>query len=175
MCRIVLITGGARSGKSTFALNLAENYTSRAFLATAEVTDPEMALRIQKHKEERCDRFTTIEEPLNIADAILQLSDATEIVVVDCLTVWLGNLMHHRGQENYPYKEIESLLDMLTKPSLDIVLVSNELGMGIVPEYEMGRWFRDVAGRLNQEVASRADEVIFMVSGCPVWAKRDNS
>jgi adenosylcobinamide kinase / adenosylcobinamide-phosphate guanylyltransferase len=175
MCRIVLITGGARSGKSTFALNLAEDYTSRAFVATAEVTDPEMAFRIQKHKEERGEWFTTIEEPLNIAAAILQLPDTTEIVVVDCLTVWLGNLMHHRGQENYPYEEIESLLNILTKPSLDIVLVSNELGMGIVPEYEMGRWFRDVAGRLNQEVASCADEVIFMVSGCPVWAKRDNS
>jgi adenosylcobinamide kinase / adenosylcobinamide-phosphate guanylyltransferase len=175
MCRIILITGGARSGKSTFALNLAENYVSRAFLATAEVTDPEMELRIRKHREERGQRYTTIEEPLNIAGAISGLPDATEVVVVDCLTVWLGNLMHHLGQENYPYTEIESLLSLLTQPSRDMILVSNELGMGIVPEYEMGRWFRDAAGRLNQEVARRADEVVFMVSGCPMWAKRQNA
>ncbi|MBN2714784.1 MAG: bifunctional adenosylcobinamide kinase/adenosylcobinamide-phosphate guanylyltransferase [Deltaproteobacteria bacterium] len=172
MGKVTLITGGARSGKSRFGLTLGQEYSRPVFLATAEVTDAEMALRIDKHRHERGDLYTTVEEPLDPA-RILELSDSqVDFVLIDCLTVWLGNLMHHLGQGAWPYREMQRLLKILEHPPCDVALVSNELGMGLVPENEMGRWFRDVAGRLNQDVAIRATEVVFMVSGCPVWVKK---
>ncbi|MBN2527107.1 MAG: bifunctional adenosylcobinamide kinase/adenosylcobinamide-phosphate guanylyltransferase [Deltaproteobacteria bacterium] len=173
MKKVMLITGGARSGKSRFALELTNGKQHRAFIATATVTDPEMASRILKHREERGDDFATIEAPLDLASALTSISSETEIVVVDCLTVWLGNLMHQHGMSDQRYDEVTAFLDTIANPPCDVVIVSNELGMGIVPENQMARWFRDVAGRLNQEVARCATDLVFMVSGYPLWIKGD--
>lgn len=172
MGKVILVTGGARSGKSRFALELSQSYTRPVFIATAEVTDSEMGQRIEMHRHERGERFTTVEEPLNPAKVLNPAVTNMDFALLDCLTVWLGNLMHHRGQNAYPYNEVHSLLKAIEAPPCDVVIVSNELGMGLVPENAMGRWFRDVAGRLNQEVARRATEVVFMVSGCPLWVKK---
>ncbi len=169
--RIVFITGGARSGKSSYALDLANTAQKKAFIATAQPIDSEMRTRIEKHREERGDSFHTIEEPWDIAGAIHSLDEKTEVVVIDCITVWLGNLMHRYGAETETSPEISSLIESLKRPQLDIIVVSNELGMGIVPENEMARRFRDLAGHINMEIARIADKVVFMVSGIPTVVK----
>ncbi|MCP4675296.1 MAG: bifunctional adenosylcobinamide kinase/adenosylcobinamide-phosphate guanylyltransferase [Deltaproteobacteria bacterium] len=171
MNRIVLITGGARSGKSHHAIELSSWATEKAFIATAEPTDEEMHNRIEQHRAERGNDFRTLEEPLDLAAAISSLRPDTQIAVVDCLTVWLGNLMHHRSIEDYLCPEVTSFLSAIKESPCELVIVSNELGMGLVPEGEMGRRFRDLAGRVNQEVARIANKVVFMVSGIPVVIK----
>jgi adenosylcobinamide kinase/adenosylcobinamide-phosphate guanylyltransferase len=172
MNRITLITGGGRSGKSTHALALARGYGGRrAFIATAEAFDDEMRERIGKHRHERGDAFITMEEPLDPARALTSLPGDITVAVVDCLTVWLGNLMHHRGGRDERYPEVDSLMDILSNPPCDIIMVTNEVGMGIVPHNDMARQFRDLAGRVNQEAAALADNVILMVCGIPVTVK----
>ena len=171
MNRVVLITGGARSGKSRYALELADSARSKAFIATAQPSDDEMRRRIKKHRQERKDRFSTVEAPFDLAEAIRSLGPGTELVVVECLTVWLGNLMHRHDHGATPYPEVTSFLQIAEKPPCELVIVSNELGMGIVPENEMARRFRDLAGQVNQEVAQIAYKVVFMISGIPLVAK----
>ena len=173
MSKIVYVTGGARSGKSSFALQLAEPYVKRVFLATAEPFDSEMQLRIGKHQEERGQQFTTVEEPLYLAQALCNLPAGTEVVLLDCLTVWTGNLMHYFEEkgEGEIDKQIDLFLDVLCQPPCDIILVSNEVGMGIVPEHALARRFRDRAGLINQKVASRATEAWLLCSGVPLKLK----
>ncbi len=171
MNSVVLITGGARSGKSHHSLELSSWATEKAFIATAEPSDDEMRLRIKQHRAERGNGFRTLEEPLDLAGAIRSLRPDTQVAVVDCLTVWLGNLMHYRGIENDLLSEVDSFLAAIKDPPCELVIVSNELGMGLVPEGEMGRRFRDLAGRVNQEVAGIANKVVFMVSGIPLVVK----
>lgn len=171
--KIVYVTGGARSGKSAFALHLAVPYNKRVFLATAEPFDPEMELRIGKHRAERGEQFTTIEEPLDLDRALRELPEGTEVLLLDCLTVWAGNLMHYaeeRGEVDIE-QQIERFLEVLRHPSCDIILVSNEVGMGIVPENAMARRFRDIAGIINQRVASLATEAWLLCSGMPLRLK----
>ena len=172
MKKITFVTGGGRSGKSRHALSLAQGYQGRrAFVATAEPFDDEMRLRIRKHKEERDDSFITIEEPLELGSTLESLSVDVEVAVVDCLTVWLGNLMHSRENEDDEYPEVTRFLDILLEPPCHLIVVSNEVGMGIVPHNGMARRFRDLAGWVNQQVAERAGCVILMVSGIPVSVK----
>ncbi len=171
MAQVTLVTGGGRSGKSNHALQLAEPYARRAFIATAEPLDDEMRRRIARHRTERGDGFLTVEESLDLAGAIRSLPADVAIAVVDCLTVWLGNLAHYHGACSDELPELVALLGVLTGPPCDLILVTNEVGMGIVPANEAARKFRDVLGRLNQEVAALADEVILMVSGVPVALK----
>ena len=163
---ITFITGGARSGKSRYALVLAGRYARPAFIATAEAFDEEMKERIQRHREEREARYVTIEEPLDLAGALRRLPPETEIAVVDCLTVWLGNLLHHRKTE-----EIDPFLAILSDPPCPLVLVSNEVGMGGIAMSPLGREFADRLGRLNQEVAARSDRAVMIVSGLPLFLK----
>jgi adenosylcobinamide kinase/adenosylcobinamide-phosphate guanylyltransferase len=173
MHRITLITGGARSGKSRQALVLAPSERTRAFLATAEPFDWEMRERIARHRSERPADFYTVEEPCDIAGALGQLDTAYEVVVIDCLTVWLANLMHRHGSEREDYPEVNDLLALLEDPPCDLIIVSNELGMGVVPENAMSRRFRDLSGLVNQRVGELANEVILMVSGLPMVIKKD--
>ncbi len=169
-----MLTGGARSGKSRRALELAAARAGRrVFVATAEVTDDEMRARIGRHRAERGERFETVEEPVDLAGAVASLSPETAVAVIDCLTVWLGNLMHHRGAEADEYPEVGEFLGALESPPCDLVVVTNELGMSIVPANAMSRKFRDMAGRLNQELARRADRVELLVSGLPLVLKGD--
>ncbi len=171
--KIIYVTGGARSGKSSFALHLAAPYHKRVFLATAEPFDQEMELRIGKHRKERGERFTTIEEPLTLGRVLGELPEGAEVVLLDCLTVWAGNLMHYaeeRGEGEIEH-QIERFLEALRHPPCDIILVSNEVGMGIVPENAMARRFRDIAGIINQRVASLATEAWLLCSGLPLRLK----
>ncbi len=171
MKTITLITGGSRSGKSRYALELAEKYTTKTFIATAQPFDEEMRARIAKHQEERDSSFVTIEEPINLGKAFCSLPANTEVVVVDCLTVWLGNLMHRAESDTEDYPEVTSFLNVLEAPPCDLILVSNEVGMGIIPDNRLSRRFKDLAGNLNQEVAKQADKVVLMVSGCALNVK----
>lgn len=175
--KVWMVTGGARSGKSRHALALAASYSRPALVATAEPFDEEMKRRIAAHRASRDPRFQTVEEPRELAGAVLAAARDADVVVVDCLTVWLGNLLHyHQGGNGTPgllgsFPQTQAFLDLLHQPPCDLVVVTNELGMGIVPEHKMARVFRDLAGFLNQEVARRADTVVLMVSGLPVVVK----
>jgi len=169
---ITLITGGARSGKSHYALTLARQYpVPRAFIATAEPFDDDMCRRIERHRQERADDFATSESPLNLAETLAALPSETHIAVLDCLTVWLGNLMHHNPDTAEPYAQIGPFMDRLERPPCDLIVVTNEVGMGVVPHNGLARRFRDEAGRLNQRVAAKAHRVIMMVSGYPLMVK----
>ncbi|MGN6550912.1 MAG: bifunctional adenosylcobinamide kinase/adenosylcobinamide-phosphate guanylyltransferase [Pararhizobium sp.] len=164
-----LVLGGARSGKSAFAEGLvAGSGLEKLYLATGRAFDGEMAARIGLHRERRGASWTTIEEPLELAGALEAASTAERIVLVDCLTLWLTNLMMAE-------RDIEAALDAMvaTLPRLagPVVLVSNEVGLGIVPENRMARDFRDHAGRLHQKIAALADEVYFVAAGLPLRMK----
>ena len=163
--------GGARSGKSSWALRYAEeHYRSYLFLATAQIRDSEMDERVRLHKESRGPKWTLLEEPIEISDALLTKCNNFEAVLIDCLTVWLSNvLLRVGGGEIDLYQD--RFLKTLSKRRQAIIMVSNEVGTGIVPEYAMGRRFRDIAGVLNQNVAAMADKVIFMIAGIPTYIK----
>jgi adenosylcobinamide kinase/adenosylcobinamide-phosphate guanylyltransferase len=169
--RIQLVTGGSRSGKTACALERARRFSSRIYLATAEAIDDEMRLRISRHRQERGEGFQTIEEPLDLAGALHRIPDETEVVLIDCLTVWLGNLMHRKGVQSEPYAEERELIRALENPPCNLVIVTNELGSGIVPADAMTRTFRDHAGWLNQDVARIADEVVLVACGLPLKLK----
>ena len=163
-----LILGGARSGKSLHAMQLAGELTGRPhFIATALAIDEEMRDRIARHREERDANWQVVEEPLAVAAAIADLK-ADDVAVVDCLTLWLSNLMHN-GLD--PEREITRLLDAIGESPARLMLVSNELGLGIVPATPLGREFRDEQGRLNQRIARFADRVILLVAGLPLVLK----
>lgn len=162
---IVLIGGGSRSGKSSFALSYARRSGERrGFLATAEAFDDEMRERIERHREDRGPDFVTLEEPLEIERVIADHS--FDVLVIDCLTLWLSNLLH-AGRSLY----FDGFIDAAAQSPMTCVLVTNEVGCGIVPENALARQFRDLAGTLNQQVAARAAEVYWMVFGVPMRVK----
>lgn len=165
---ISLVLGGARSGKSTFAESLASRYNRRVYIATAERVDAEMVRRIEAHRRQRGPGWRTLEVPLDLADAIRQESAPQVCLLVDCLTVWLGNLMHHGRAIDAAQ---DGLLDALAWVSGPVVLVANEVGLGIVPDNAAARAFRDHAGRLNQALARLATRVYFVAAGLPVILK----
>jgi adenosylcobinamide kinase/adenosylcobinamide-phosphate guanylyltransferase len=166
---IILIGGGARSGKSRHALELARKRGSRLiFLATAEAFDEEMAARVAHHRTERGAEFSTIEEPLEIAAAIRKTTDA-DAIVVDCLTLWLSNIMLTFGRD--VDAEIEQFIAAAQSSPAAVIAVTNEVGCGIVPDNTLGRDFRDHSGLLNQRVAAAAEEVYWMIFGQPLRVK----
>ena len=175
MPTVTLITGGSRSGKSRHALALAGRFHRKAFLATAEPIDDEMKERISNHKNERGDDFLTIEEPLRIAKALQILPSHIEVAVLDCLTVWLGNLIFHESSNLSMESEVEELLKLLKDPPCTLIIVTNEVGMGIIPGNQSAREYRDMAGWLNQNVAKLADEVVLMVSGIAMAIKENTN
>lgn len=168
--KVTLITGGARSGKSRYALELASGAPNPVFVATASVMDKEMELRVAKHQEERMGRFVTLEEQSDLAGVFGRLPVGTGVVLVDCLTLWLNNLIYFNG-ERPQYAEVAALLEVLEAPPCPVILVTNELGLGIVPDNPLARFFRDLAGWVNQAVAARADLAVLMVSGLPLALK----
>ena len=164
---IILIGGGSRSGKSSYALVLARQYGERrGFLATAQAFDDEMRQRIAQHQQERGADFVTIEEPLDLARIILAQQEAFDVLVIDCLTLWLSNVMLS-GQE----PRFDRLIETAAESPMQCILVTNEVGCGIVPENALARRFRDHAGILNQQAAARATEVYWMVFGVPLRVK----
>lgn len=168
---VTLITGGCRSGKSSRALALASSYKHPLFLATAEAADEEMRERIAKHRQERPQTFTTVEESINPASVFAALASETDLILMDCVTVWLSNLIHHYGEKANECPEIEALFDALDAPVCDVILVTNEAGSGIVPMNPVARQFRDLAGFINQSLASHAHVVEMTVCGIPLTLK----
>jgi adenosylcobinamide kinase/adenosylcobinamide-phosphate guanylyltransferase len=173
--QVTLVIGGGRSGKSSYAqdyaLNMCDGTDSRAYIATAEAIDEEMQARIAAHQADRADRFITVEEPLEIARAIASLPSSVEVVVVDCLTVWMGNLLFHKGISERRFPQMDELLALLKDPPFDIVLVTNETGLGIIPADAESRKFRDLSGWMNQDIAAIANNVIVLIAGIPVAIK----
>ncbi|WP_339631674.1 bifunctional adenosylcobinamide kinase/adenosylcobinamide-phosphate guanylyltransferase [uncultured Sneathiella sp.] len=162
---IILVLGGARSGKSRFAEDLVINQrANRIYLATAESYDSEMDDRIRQHQQDRGASWMTIEEPLKLADALKAHSRNDNIVLVDCLTLWLSNLM---GRDSPIDAEFDNLIAAIEELSGPVVFVSNEVGQGIVPDNALARAFRDHAGRLHQRLAEISKEVYFITAGLP--------
>jgi len=167
MAQILLILGGARSGKSARALALAVQ-PPHVFIATAEALDSEMAERIRRHQAERGASWGLVEAPLDLVGAVRDHAGEKVTLLVDCLTLWLSNLMHHGRDVEV---ETETLIAELVAAPGRVVLVSNEVGMGLAPTDPLGREFRDAQGRLNQCVAEFADRVEFVAAGLPLTLK----
>ncbi|TAM37877.1 bifunctional adenosylcobinamide kinase/adenosylcobinamide-phosphate guanylyltransferase [bacterium] len=171
MGKMTLILGGARSGKSTYALSLANKYRKVAFIATCQGLDKEMRERIRLHKESRPKHWETFEEPKEPARLIEKLNSSFDCILIDCLTLLVSNLVLDGHCQKAVIRNIERLLFVLGKKKAKIILVSNEVGLGLVPANKLGREFRDIAGRANQLVANKADEVFFTVSGIALKIK----
>ncbi len=171
MNKIVLVTGGSRSGKSSYALNMAMEYDKRCFIATAIPFDDEMKSRIKAHKSERRNRFITIEEPYNLAESISGIETDVDVIVIDCISVWLGNLLFKHGETQTKFEEIDKVYEKLKRIKCDIIIVTNEVGSGIVPDNKLARHYRDLAGFVNQKIAKIAAEAILMVSGLSIKIK----
>lgn len=167
----ILVTGGCRSGKSRHALSLAKQFSGKkVYLATAEALDKEMEKRIARHRNERGKEWITVEEPLNLIAALQRETDA-EIIVLDCLTLWISNLLMKNTSTDSILKQATDLMRKCNDVKATLVFITNEVGDGIVPENKLARDFRDIAGEVNQIVAGNFDEVIHMVSGIPVVIK----
>lgn len=167
----LLILGGARSGKSHLAQDIAaRRWFHPVYLATAEILDDEMAARVRLHRRARARRWRCVEEPLEIAKIIRRGVPGADGILVDCLTIWLSNVLLKEGRGAFRRRRDE-LVKALRQARQDVILVANEVGMGVVPEYELGRTFRDLAGWLNQAVAAEADTVVFVTAGLPLVMK----
>ena len=167
--RRVLVLGGARSGKSRIALEVAEGASpERTYIATAQAFDDEMRERIAQHRMERDASWRTIDAPLELCDALRDVTAPGKAVLVDCLTLWLSNIVL---ADRDPEPETERLVQSIREARGPLVLVSNEVGHGIVPSTPLGRRFRDAQGRLNQRVAEACDAVVFVAAGCPILLK----
>lgn len=167
--KITLVLGGARSGKSRFSEALAsESGHERHYIATSQAFDDEMRARIAKHRADRGEGWVTHEVPLNLLSALQQVARPERVVLVDCLTLWVTNLMMAEAEVDREGTALAQSLRQLAGP---VILVSNEVGLGIVPDNRMARAFRDHAGRLHQAVAAMADEVFFIAAGLPLQMK----
>jgi adenosylcobinamide kinase/adenosylcobinamide-phosphate guanylyltransferase len=175
--RLTFITGPSRGGKTRLALKIALSYPEpRGYLATAQALDEEMALRIRRHREEREGNFETIEEPLRLTQTLSSLERHYSIVVIDCLTLWLSNLMAQWGEDEGSLRqEAFQTVEFFKTYSVPTVIISNEVGWGIVPDNPLARKFRDLSGSLNQALAAVADQVILTVAGIPLFLKQPPS
>jgi adenosylcobinamide kinase/adenosylcobinamide-phosphate guanylyltransferase len=171
-----LITGGARAGKSSYAQKLAAASGGRVlFVATGEAKDEDMRLRIEKHKKSRPANWDTLEAPCEVGKAIDERTGEYAVIVIDCITMLVSNVMLGAGDETAAesevIKEIDSLINTMQSKSSAFILVSNEVGLGIVPDNEMSRTYRDLLGRANQLLAQCADEVYLLIAGIPLKIK----
>ena len=168
--RTTLILGGARSGKSLFAENVLEHYEQKTYLATAVAHDNEMKKRVEKHRARRGPEWETIEESIEIANAISTHGKKGVPLLLDCLTLWAMNLLS-AGHDHH--QEVKRLLDVLEKVAGPVVIVSNEIGLGVIPETELSRLFIDLHGDINQAVAEVSDRVVFVAAGLPIVMKNE--
>ncbi len=174
--KITLITGGIRSGKSRYALSLTQKMNGqKIFIATAQAFDESMSVKIKKHQEERGEGFTTIEEPIYLAKAMSALHQESDVILIDCLTLWVNNLLYYFKEDTGKIRQqFDLFLDVLANPPRQIVIVTNEIGLGVTPENELTRKFIDELGFINQRVAQLSDEVIMMIAGLPQFIKGVN-
>lgn len=176
---IQLILGGARSGKSRLAEQFAQASTlAVTYIATAQAWDVEMQSRIEHHQNQRPIDWTVIEEPLYLAEVLEKIDQPNHVILVDCLTLWMTNLLLKKDEnsldtesDNVQIQECEKLLKILPTLQAQIILVSNETGLGVVPMGEISRKFVDESGRLHQQLGKIADQVIFCVAGFPMYLK----
>jgi len=174
--KLIFIIGGARSGKSNFAEKMAIGFSkSVAYLATAQPLDEEMTFRIKKHKEKRLNTWKTYEEPIEVRELVNRLGLKKEVILIDCLTLLTSNLLLRKEDKVEDFKwqeeillEIKKLAEVSYKVPAQVIIVSNEVGMGLVPDNPLGRVYRDILGRANSIIADKADEVFMMVSGIPL-------
>ncbi|MRR57682.1 MAG: bifunctional adenosylcobinamide kinase/adenosylcobinamide-phosphate guanylyltransferase [Deltaproteobacteria bacterium] len=172
MSRTIFITGGARSGKSRLAEKLAAGFGEPlCYIATGEARDGEMAERIASHRQRRGAAWQTVEEPLRLLDAIRTANGHYQAILVDCVTLWITNLLFYYDAVEPVLAEVRTLAEILPTLNTPLILVSNEVGMGIVPENALARSFRDLAGNTNQLLAKAADEVYVTFSGIPLQLK----
>ena len=177
--KLILVTGGARSGKSSFAEKLAkETNKDVTYVATSQALDEEMTLRIEEHKKRRPRNWKTIEEPLNASSVIEKEGKADRVILLDCLALLVANLIFSKGDstseliDQAVLNEIKTLAKISKDVQASVIIVTNEVGMGIVPEYPLGRAYRDTLGKANQILASEADEVYLLICGIPVNVKQ---
>ena len=169
---ITLILGGARSGKSRLAQELAAGYSPVAFVATAQPSDDEMRRKIERHKADRPAEWSTIEEPLRLESVLQDQGSTHSLLLIDCLTLYTANLMTaERNDPEAVLRRASLFCEALKSVGTSVVLVSNEVGGGIVPMHPAGRMFRDLLGEINQRVAAVADNVLVMVAGLPLVVK----
>jgi len=169
---VTLVLGGVRSGKSRYAQQLAAMSRRVVFVATAKITDDEMHAKIQRHRKDRPAEWLTVEEPLELPKALAQHDLECDTIVVDCLTIFAANLLEAEGAASEAVeRRIEELCEALQAARCAVVLVSNEVGSGVVPAYPLGRRYRDLLGEINQRVAGIADDVVLMVAGLPLALK----
>ena len=177
--RLTLVLGGARAGKSSYAQRLASEGGGRVlFVATAEAGDPDMAARIAAHRRERPPDWDTLEEPVDLVGALSGAASRYDTVLLDCLTLWVSNLLLRTTDADPSHtgilSETEWLLDVFRRGSASWIVVTNEVGLGVVPPTRLGRVFSDELGRVNQLVAAAADDVYFMAAGLPMALKSSN-
>ena len=174
--KIIFITGGVRSGKSQFALELAQGFPGpKAYLATAQPLDREMAVRIRRHKRNRPKDWQTLEEPLRLSEILQEKGDDFSLILIDCLTLWISNgLMAHWTEKKF-LQEADRLRKVCGDTRCSLIIVSNEVGLGIVPDNPSARMFRDLSGLIHQKISRQADEVYFMVGGIPLQLKKTHS
>ena len=173
MNEVIFVIGGCRSGKSREALEMAEGMPGghKTFIATCIPRDAEMKRRVAQHQKERSLNWRTVEVPVHLPQAIAEKSREANIVLVDCLTLWISNLMLELEDDRKILACLPELIRALNTADCPVVLVSNEVGTGIVPENRLSRRFRDLVGSTNQAVARQADRVVWMVAGIPVGIK----
>ena len=172
MAKLTFILGGARSGKSRFAIELAKKTAGRvAFIATARPEDDEMRRRIKLHRKNRPSRWKTIEGPRGLAPLIKNLPARYDLIIIDCLTIYISNLLLEGKGDRYIEREVSGILKSIKNLDFDSIIVSNEVGLSLVPDNPLGRRFRDLAGRINQMAAAASSKAYFIVSGLPIKIK----
>jgi len=173
MKETIFVVGGCRSGKSRYALELAKQTggSNKIFIATCIPRDDEMKHRVELHQRHRGPGWTTVEVPIYLGESIIESSETADVIIVDCLTLWISNLLMETDDQEEITRHIHELIRGIKGAQCSVVLVSNEVGTGIVPENSLARLFRDIAGFANQDVAACSDRVIWMVAGIPVTIK----
>jgi len=169
---VTLVLGGVRSGKSHYAQQLGEGAGRVVFVATAEARDDEMQRKVERHQNTRPQHWETVEEPLDLAEVIVRHGPGCDLMIIDCLTFFAANLLEARGDDRLSIEQaVDDLCLALQAPPCSVVLVSNEVGSGVVPAYPSGRRFRDLLGEMNQSVARAASNVLLLVAGLPLVLK----
>lgn len=171
--RLILVTGGARSGKSSYAQSIADEIEGRkVYLATAQALDNEMKSRIEIHRMDRPAGWNTVEETKHLSKTVKEIDKKFEVILIDCITMWISNLLVIEGfSESEIIKELESFISNCKEFEGTVIVVSNEVGSGIVPDNKIARLFRDIAGKANQKIATAADNVYLVVAGIPMKLK----
>lgn len=176
MGETILILGGARSGKSNYAVKLAKKSSGKvAFIATCLPLDKEMEKRIRLHKEKRPSSWHTFEEPENLSNLLKRVDLKFSVIIIDCLTLLVSNLLLKGLDSRSIEKRIDKIIKIIKMRKHKTIIISNEVGLGIVPKNDLARKFRDLAGKINQMVVQKSDKVFFMVSGMPLIVKGEKN